>query len=1003
MSYKHRNGYLSNIVIDGENYTKYFTFPFTVQNTLDESLDSAMIQLSNMKRKEPFKPFTDAELGTDADGRIDMLVANDEVTEVFGRGLYNHQITLIEPTKLLERYVMSAKAFTNHTVRNYENGGENATVQVNEYYIAYKHIGIRDFDEVPDTYQTFKTNQYFTLLPESEKFHIPPLKDVYDSVKIKNIEYLGELHFLSAFEVYIYFSKEGPDDPYDISNMVRIYAFESEDPNTDIDKKNIMVDLDSLLNAPLSPYMQKQGYYVVEYKVIHRNFVLIGDTEDMVVDSTMMQYEQRIKISTRIVAPASDDASTYTMQNVLWDLALVMEPLKEGEPWRFSYEFTDPQLKMVENTKAPEFKFPAGRTFWENIREAVKFLHWMPRLVRSREKNAESKYAVRFDELGGNEYADLSKGERISGGAGLSVADYADALEANVSNLLNADDELEGSIITPCANLGITIRSDNARIAENDSYIPTPYPIEKLLKLEAFATIDGENKTIDLTPYVFEKTEYDTLSSFSGAFPHSKTYALYYTQGSRNIDGLWYRVEDGATTWENSRKRYAITNIFNAINGTNYSSLGYHSITYRVTYVPTITARARQFKTDRTGRGENGALTLPYNQSANKLAARAFGENMRGQIAMLGNKTRKAMYLFGSYPHNIKPGMLFDDKNYISTITTRVHPDFCVSEIGLSEGYNELGGYLELNNAYRQFEIPGESERHFHIDELCVISSTPQDLEGFAADINVMKYIMQTFTGQVNGVTDISLALATTYSYANKPLETFALPVVSTSIGNSLYFGFRYEDNFSAGSSATGEGINETTKVLYKYTQYEPYGDAFARAKYLEFTLHNGNQSAKNNSWLEQGHAFPKTNYLNSSVPAVISVPKMNWCKDAADGGDVSYQLHFVTDSGFIIGDALARQCPLVRSKPSTEKAKIHFYDHRINELTGYSGIFNNDGWLGEFDLDISELTGTITVTGENVPNRPFKAWKIVRDGECLIGCNSDTVPKKIYFGFKRP
>lgn len=974
MSYKHRNGYLSNIVIDGENYTKYFTFPFTVQNTLDESLDSAMIQLSNMKRKEPFKPFTDAELGTDADGRIDMLVANDEVTEVFGRGLYNHQITLIEPTKLLERYVMSAKAFTNHTVRNYANGAVDASVQIS---MQVKDT-VYDVISTPNP-QSYTTSYYGTVMIFDQNFLIHPVSYVWGDFGGSAATYC------KVNTVKILFSKNSTD----INDMSVVKSYIYSDPENDINKSVTInfFEQDGVVTQGIIG--DGSGNYAVMYDV------------DKISSNNRFEYYATIVISFKMIPPVSDDASTYTMENVLWDLALVMEPLKKGEPWRFSYEFTDPQLEMVRNTKAPEFKFPAGRTFWENLREAAKFLHWMPRLVRSRAKKALTKYAVRFDELGGNEYADLSKGERISGSAGLSAADYADALEANVSNLLNADDELEGSIITPCANLGITIRSDNARIAENDSYIPTPYPIEKLLKLEAFATIDGENKTIDLTPYVFEKTEYDTLSSFSGAFPHSKTYALYYTQGSRNIDGMWYRVEDGATTWENSRKRYAITNIFNAINGTNYSSLGYHSITYRVTYVPTITARARQFKTGRTGRGENGALTLPYNQSANKLAARAFGENMRGQIAMLGNKTRKAMYLFGSYPHNVKPGMLFDDKNYISTITTRVHPDFCVSEIGLSEGYNELGGYLELNNAYRQFEIPGESERHFHIDELCVISSTPQDLEGFAADINVMKYIMQTFTGQVNGVTDVSLALATTYSYANKPLGTFALPVVSTSIGNSLYFGFRYEDNFSAGSSATGEGINETTKVLYKYTQYEPYGDAFARAKYLEFTLHNGNQSAKNNSWLEQGHDFPKTNYLNSSVPAVISVPKMNWCKDAADGGDVSYQLHFVSDSGFIIGDALARQCPLVRSKPSKEKAKIYFYDHRINELTGYSGIFNNDGCIGNSELKIDESLGEITVI--TVPNDSFKAWKIVRDGECLIGCNSDTVPEKIYFGFKRP
>ena len=102
-----------------------------------------------------------------------------------------------------------------------------------------------------------------------------------------------------------------------------------------------------------------------------------------------------------------------------------------------------------------------------------------------------------------------------------------------------------------------------------------------------------------------------------------------------------------------------------------------------------------------------------------------------------------------------------------------------------------------------------------------------------------------------------------------------------------------------------------------------------------------------------------------------------------------------------IIGDALARQCPLVRSEPSKKEAKIYFYDHRINELTGYSGILHEDGCIGNSDLNIDEEFGEITV--KTVPNDSFKAWKIVREGECLIGCNSDTVPETIYFGFKRP
>lgn len=969
MTYKYRNAHLSNIVIDGVNCTRYFTFPFTIQETLDESLDSAMIQLTGMEREEPFKPFTDAELGTDADGRIDMLVANDEVTEIFGRGLYNHQITLIEPTKLLERYVMGAKAFTNHAARMYTSSGQYATASLTEEGKTTSAI----------------TTAYYDQIIASDKIYIRSVEEVWAGVGSLATD--DKLKFFSKLNIY-YMQDKTSDK--------RLLIKSVESPVSAYDNQflaSFWVDLTD------GQFANTAGYYMLEYILKYGIFlegagslyykdVILGVGFTAIPDSNVLT-----------VAP-------YTIQEVLSTLNRQVRPLKEGENPSFTFSFDEGQQARIESTRAPEFKFPSGQTFWENLREVFKFMHWIPRLKRNR----DGKYVICADELGGNEYADMSKGERVSGQVGISAADYADALEANVSNLLNADDELEGSIITPHAGGGITIRSDSARIGDNEgSYIPTPYPIEKLLKLEAFATFDDSsggtsNQTLDLTPYVFEKTEYDTLSSFSGVFPYSKTYALYYTQGTRNIQGLFYRAEDAVNDFSSLQKRFAITNILNAVLGTNQSNRGYHSITYRVTYVPTITARVRQYKTNIDGRGANGTLALSYNQSANKLAARAFGENMRGQIAMLGNKTRKATYLFGSYSDIPKPGLLFDGKNYISTVTTRVHPDFCVSEIGLSEGYNELGGYLELNNAHRQFEIPGECERHYHIDELCVISTnsaianTIDPLVKFIAGSTVRNYIMMTFSfGQTQSDTDITSCTAMTYDNNNSKLQEVYLPVVSTSIGTSLYFGFRYEDNFSAGSSSV-ENNNK------RYTEYVPYGDALARARYLEFSLCNG-RDPQRRSWLEQAHALPKI-VSRDDMNAVLTTPRLCYDKDAADGGDVSYQLHFVSDSGFIIGEALARLCPLVRSNPNRNAAGIYFYTKRMNELTGYIAPATENGYCGESELDVSTVAGIITV--KSMPNFNFKSWRIMKDMgggkfEFLLGANSDTVPKNIYFGFKRP
>ena len=346
MSYKHRNGYLSNIVIDGENYTKYFTFPFTVQNTLDESLDSAMIQLSNMKRKEPFKPFTDAELGTDADGRIDMLVANDEVTEVFGRGLYNHQITLIEPTKLLERYVMSAKAFTNHQASDDTWATKPALAKITNQWGYFASVDPMTLIE--ETSRT--TSSYLTPIFKSNTLIIPPIKEVFPDIDQSGTAIYP---WCTANKVNLFFSKTKPQDSFDTSNMIKIWGWKYVEPFGDLHNKTI--DLDLLSLGSVVGYTSLSGYYLIEYTASHYNFSPVIDEEGYahVPDSGALTepLEQQIiiKVGTVMLDISADEGKKekvepYTMQNVLWNLALVMEPLKEGEPWRFSYEFTDPQL-----------------------------------------------------------------------------------------------------------------------------------------------------------------------------------------------------------------------------------------------------------------------------------------------------------------------------------------------------------------------------------------------------------------------------------------------------------------------------------------------------------------------------------------------------------------------------------------------------------------------------------------------------------------------------------
>ena len=109
------------LVIGGEDYTEYFTFPFVVQRALDETLDFAVVDLPNTRRKEPFAPFTPVEIGR-GEHAMSFIVAIDEVEEKIGANRYKHTVTVMEYTKETERILCGAKAFTNPLVRDYTDG-----------------------------------------------------------------------------------------------------------------------------------------------------------------------------------------------------------------------------------------------------------------------------------------------------------------------------------------------------------------------------------------------------------------------------------------------------------------------------------------------------------------------------------------------------------------------------------------------------------------------------------------------------------------------------------------------------------------------------------------------------------------------------------------------------------------------------------------------------------------------------------------------------------------
>jgi len=89
---------------------------FSFVEKLDMELDEAFLVISHTKRAKPYDMFSILDLFEDDTLLFSGRISQDNVSLVSYDSLYyNHSITLIEHTKLLEKFIVTGKSFTQPT------------------------------------------------------------------------------------------------------------------------------------------------------------------------------------------------------------------------------------------------------------------------------------------------------------------------------------------------------------------------------------------------------------------------------------------------------------------------------------------------------------------------------------------------------------------------------------------------------------------------------------------------------------------------------------------------------------------------------------------------------------------------------------------------------------------------------------------------------------------------------------------------------------------------
>lgn len=883
--------------------------PVKYGTLLDEQLDYAVVTLARVKRKQ-FKPMTRAKLtitsntehGGEQAQTIDYFVANDDAFETpIGSGAYNHELTLIELTKFLECFQLESLCFTNPNGNDYTRGATEPTI-------------------TDDPYQNTDELLYKWIDKTSSDIKTPAT--------------IGTIYNLYNLEGYgIGYPADEDEAVVTIENKYGTKSYNSKDYSHGASFSNIAFEI-----------AEGENKITYEYR--------------LALNARPYGWEKFTIYGVENKYPLKP----WTVNDVIQRVLQLVEPIRVNEKTRFSFTPpTDSKAKLFSQF-APEFTF-TRMTLREALQAVGGFIHAEPRLTENNE--------IEWDYYGEQEYATVHnyrtrKDKRLSDTkyralqSVFGVEQACTKLDSYQQNLVNRLAWEQGTTEQPYKSGAQTLRTESAYIRGEEDvsfFFPTVQGIDRVVKFEY---VDNAGASFDITPYIFEKKVYDALSSFDGAYPTSKAYAIYYTQGATGISGLFFKqpseIAGGAFN------NYAIVNILGAVGATipkSNDKNAYNEMKFRLSYVPIYSTRVQQSKPYLTD-----YLPLPrvlnYNQTDNSVETRFFGENIKGAVSRMGNPERTYTINLRNINNIPKAGQLWDDEYYIASVSVAVDLDMFEVSVGLSKNFNRKSQYIGANSIKRVYEVSEEmvQQRHTIYTDYMVVTkgeSHPIDFDGATyLNANGVETISRVFCRkdlykETKG--DITAVWERGYTKQKTGQEPVLLPVVSSAFGNTMEFSWEYKDNFSAGIQSVDIKDGEAIKGKFgKETEYADYYGRLWSSKFRLLTekgINNVGVSGKQNADLlpETNKAFDET-YKTSAI-AGTGDNNVLLRKDSREALKKSYVIEFVTDEPtFIIGSALASKNPLVyHVGDKWEEPKLYLLKNRVNKLATH---INEEDIVGE-------------------------------------------------------
>ena len=904
-------------------------FPFSRGELLDERLDEAYITLVNDPR-EIYSPLTEIKVSVGSDSKYYVVARDDAVKNPLTK-LYKHSLYLLERTKLLEGVICPSLTFTN-------SGG-----------IESKWRFADDGKEVDGG---FSMTSGLDIRGISLSY--PPVKQL-----------MSPRAFAEMIATRLMDKKGSWLHKYSYQYAQATVEYEEEGV-----KKNQVFYGDESINIPLESINKVK--YDIELEEFLRLKVYYASTA---IEYNIKSFETKIPLFKRL-------SISDCVHRVL-DLA---EPIFFTQ--KTKYKFDTVQSEKYKDIIAPEFSMTEC-TLREQLKIIGSYIHAEPRLNENDE--------IYFDEYGCSEVSPIGNTAPIYDGSTWDVNEYCTEVKSNAKNLTSSLAYASVTSIDPSSSLYRSLRSEQqyVRVTTDNGIIKTDFPIYAVKKI--LCGILNENHVgfwltpVDITGFVYESTFYGSnLSSYGTDGADSKSLALFYTQGSNNIGGLFYRPPNASTDVYSS---FSIARILSAsshersfediketIEGTTDNPSGsIGRLVFQVSYIPIHAVTVSH------GKGYDN-LTTPrfskvYNQSEQLVESSYYGENIKGVAARLGNVEKERTFILKSLSDLPKVGQMLDGYA-ISAVSSEINTDYIKCTVGLTKDFNRISEYIGVSSVRRMYEISERnvSDRNVFIHNTILLGDKIENIS--AADRNIYRStderIAIPFMGypKVEDDTEIerytkpiSFAVAQCFPKQN-PGDNNAtednahnlviLPVIPTSLGNSMIFSFSYADNYSAGSAVR---FLNAGKVMGYWQDDVPYTDLNGRAYWLKFGFSNGASGLEGNittplrlprAYDENSSGEPVKNQIsNNNFSSLCTLGGLQYPlllrKDNREKISLTYELEFKSNrSDLVIGSALASGNPLVKdvSVSGMGEARIVYFTSPPNKFSDHVQVSTDNEFI---------------------------------------------------------